>query len=85
MGQEVAAAFLDTDELCVTSLPDTKLQPSILAQGIVSRLVHEFYDELVDFLVAKDEPSEDQMFGGIDGLQREPLARTGRCTKTDCE
>ena len=49
--QEVAAAFLDTDELEVTLLLATKLPPSILAQGIVAWLGSDSYDNIVDMLV----------------------------------
>ena len=66
--QEVAEAFLDTDELDVTSLLATKLPPSSLAQGIVAWLGSDSYDNIVDMLVEKTGPFEDQMSNFIEGL-----------------
>ena len=80
---EVAAVFLDTDELDVTSLLAVKLQPSILAQGIVSWLGSDSYDNIVDMLVEKTGPFEDQMSNFIQKLQRVPLARTRLFNKTE--
>ena len=85
VGQEVAAAHLDTDEPGVTSLRATKLPPSIPVQYIVARRGSESYDNIVDQLGAEDGPFEDQIADFIDGLQHEPLARTGLYTKTDSE
>ena len=66
--QEGAEAFLDTDELDVTSLLATKLPPSSLAQGIVAWLGSDSYDNIVDMLVEKTGPFEDQMSNFIEGL-----------------
>ena len=81
--QDVAAAFLETDELDVTSLLSIKLQPYILAQGIVSWLGSDSYDNIVDMLIEQTGPFEDKMSNFIERLQREPLARTRLHAKTD--
>ena len=79
VGQEVAAAHLDTDEPGVTSLHATKLPPSIPVQYIVARRGSESYDNIVDQLVEDDGPFEDQMADFIEACSVNLLRGQG-CT-----
>ena len=84
-GQEVFAAYFDTEEERVTSLRAIERLPCFLAQCIGSRLVSEAYDNAEDHHAEANRLAEDQMSECSNDLLRAPLTRTGIFTNTGSE
>ena len=75
-GQEVFAAYFDTEEPRVTLFRAIKRRPCFLAHCIGSRLSSEAYDNTENLPAEENRPIEDQKSECSEDLQREPLMKT---------